>query len=303
MNLPSIQKPKIPRDMRENSSCLVRNQESVESVNLCLPCSELGLPIIRQQELRGPGEHDLIPWHKMPDELRLEIPPEDFLVEITSPLFVDFDQQVSRNRWSKSASTTLSYQNSFRTKTVFVQFCFCYEIRFGTKTVLVRELNSNMTLPGVRAGRCAAADSLQTCQLPFRHQKHPKTTRSASQKFEERRYGLGARRKSRAKSLEIRLCLQSQLGKRGKLEARTGWKYGDFCGNPGSNVDSWSWKKLQNASCAKSRRRAASQEYWRKREKKGETIHFSSEESFLKRRKNTVFTTKNYVRIFCSRRL
>ena len=98
MNLPSIQKPKIPRDMRENSSCLVRNQESVESVNLCLPCSELGLPIIRQQELRGPGEHDLIPWHKMPDELRLEIPPEDFLVEITSPLFVDFDQQVSRNR-------------------------------------------------------------------------------------------------------------------------------------------------------------------------------------------------------------
>jgi len=51
------------------------------------------VPVIRQQELRGPGEHDLIPWQNMPDELRLEIPPEDFLVEITAPPFVDFDQQ------------------------------------------------------------------------------------------------------------------------------------------------------------------------------------------------------------------
>ena len=217
INVPSIKKPTIPRDMRENRNCLVKKSE--ESARLCLPCSELGVPVIRQQELRGPGEHDLIPWQNMPDELRLEIPPEDFLVEITAPPFVDFDQQVSqtKNRRPKSA---------------------------------------NVTIPGMRARRCPAADSLQTGQLPFRRQKDPKTKRSASQKLEKRRYGLGTRRKSRA--FEIRLCLQSQFGKRGKLEARTGWKHGDICGNPGSNVDSRSWKKLQNAIRAKSRRRSAS---------------------------------------------
>ena len=61
----------------------------------CFPCSELGVRIIRQRELRGVGEHDLVPWQRMPQELRLEVPPEsDFLVEVTSRPFVDFDQQV-----------------------------------------------------------------------------------------------------------------------------------------------------------------------------------------------------------------
>ena len=78
----------IPRDKLENRSCHVKEKA------VCLPCSELGVPIIRQQELMGPGENDLISWQNIPDELRLEIPPEDFLVEITAPLLVDFDQQV-----------------------------------------------------------------------------------------------------------------------------------------------------------------------------------------------------------------
>ena len=83
--------------MLENKSGLVKTPKSEESVSLCLPCSELGIPIIRQQELRGPGEHDLIPWQNIPEELKLEIPSEDFLVEITAPPSVDFDQQVSKN--------------------------------------------------------------------------------------------------------------------------------------------------------------------------------------------------------------
>ena len=122
INVPSIQKPKIPRDMRENRNCLV-NLKSEETARLCLPCSELGVPVIRQQELRGAGEHDLIPWQKMPDELRLEIPPEDFLVEITAPPFVDFDQQVSQ-------------------------------------TKNCRPKSANVTFPGMRAGRRPVADSL-----------------------------------------------------------------------------------------------------------------------------------------------
>ena len=82
---------KIPLDMIEEGLDLTPKPEVV-----CLPLSELGIRIVRPRELRGPLEHDLIPWHKMPSELRLEMPTEDFLVEITAAPFVDFEENVRK---------------------------------------------------------------------------------------------------------------------------------------------------------------------------------------------------------------
>ncbi|CAG5112107.1 Oidioi.mRNA.OKI2018_I69.chr2.g6361.t1.cds [Oikopleura dioica] len=78
---------KIPLDMIEGGVDLTLRPEVV-----CLPLSELGIRIVRPRELRGLLEHDLIPWHKFPSELMLEMPPEDFLVEVTAKPFVDFEE-------------------------------------------------------------------------------------------------------------------------------------------------------------------------------------------------------------------